>query len=83
MLTLLLAWLALAVAACLRHDPLFALWAASGLLLGAAAAGDALAGRRRPAPRFSRRLPPVLPVAAWSRIKVRLANPSGRPLRLR
>lgn len=83
LLLLLGAWLALAVPACLWPDPWLPGWKAMGLGLAALALVDALLGWRMPAPSVERVLPLILPVGAWTQVKLRLASGSALTQKLR
>jgi uncharacterized protein (DUF58 family) len=77
MLLLLGAWLALAAPACLWPAWLAA-WKLMGCSMAALALADALLGWRLPAPGLERAVAPVLPIGAWTQVKLRLR--SGSPL---
>ncbi|MGA2079822.1 MAG: DUF58 domain-containing protein [Holophaga sp.] len=83
LLALLGLWLALAVPACLWPGAWRPGWAALGVAAAALALADALAALRLPAPACERRLPPVLPIGAWTPVRLRFANRSGIHRRLR
>lgn len=83
LLLLLGAWAALAVPACLWPGAWLPGWEILGGLLGALALGDAWFARRQPAPAGQRRLPAVLPIGAWTPVRMRLASRSRRAQRLR
>jgi uncharacterized protein (DUF58 family) len=77
------AWLALAVPACLWPAQWLPGWAVMGCALAALALVDALLGRRLPGPGIERVLPPVLPIGAWTQVKLRVVNRSALGQRLR
>lgn len=74
-------WAVLGLAA--SHWPqLQLLWQGAGLALGAAALGDALLGRAKPALRVERELAGVWPVGSWNTVTLRLHNEGARTLPL-
>jgi uncharacterized protein (DUF58 family) len=77
------AWLALAAPACLWPAPWLGAWKAAGALLAALALADALLALRMAPPAVARRLPAVLPIGAWTPVRVRFASTSALPLKLR
>src|SRR5690606_17815692 len=81
-LVALAAWLALGIAASLA-PALREGWIAAGVALGAAPALDALRARRRPAPEATRDAPTALAMGVWSPVRIAIANPGGRRLRVR
>jgi len=80
-LLLLGAWLALALPACLSPARGLPLWQLSGWVGAALLLIDAARGWRLPVPVLERVLPAVLPIGAWTRIRLRLEG--GRAQRLR
>lgn len=81
-LAALAAWFALGVAASLA-PALRGAWIATGLALGAALALDALRAARRPAPEATRTAPTALAMGVWSPVRIAIANPGRRRLRVR
>jgi uncharacterized protein (DUF58 family) len=76
-------WLGLAVAACLGPGAWRPAWWAAGLALAAGALADALLALRLPVPACDRRVPAVLPLGAWTPVRLRLASRSRLAQRLR
>ncbi len=80
LLLLLGAWLALALAACLWPALLPGFrtmgWGLAGLALA-----DALLGWRQPTPAVEREMPGVLPIGAWTQVKLRITP--ARSMRIR
>jgi uncharacterized protein (DUF58 family) len=71
-------WLVLALAAA-AWAPLDLAWRAGGAVLLAMVLADAWAVRRAELPEASRGVPTTLPLGAWTRVRLRLANPGKRP----
>jgi uncharacterized protein (DUF58 family) len=62
--------------------PFAFLWGAGGLLLFALALTDLVALRRTAIPAAEREVPAALPLGDWSRVRMRLHNPSRLAIRL-
>jgi uncharacterized protein (DUF58 family) len=77
-LLLLGAWLALAVPACLWPAHWLSGFRTAGCGLAALALADALLGWRLPAPGIERELPAVLPIGAWTQVKLRISSSARR-----
>jgi uncharacterized protein (DUF58 family) len=82
LLLLLGAWLALAAPACLWPARWLPAFQAMGWGLAALALADAALGWRLPTPRVDRVLPAVLPIGAWTQVKLRITAPGRQRLRL-
>jgi len=82
LLLLLGAWLALAAPACLWPGQWLPGWKAMGLGVAILALVDALLGWRMPTPEVERVLPVILPVGAWTQVKLRIASGQARRIRV-
>ena len=82
LLLLLGAWLALALPACLWPRLWLPGFRAAGWSLAALALADALLGWRQPTPAVERILPGMLPIGAWTQVKLRIGGQRRPRLRV-